>query len=555
MPKKHRQPTFRIKPQSTAPHSIRSPAPERTSHHGGIEEAEDDSPSVNELLTRQRFEAASISQFQAAQYSNRSQISRSVPPSLREVLDLPEVTSPKPRRLNPQPGLRMRRIPGPPPPQSWLDTNHSSTREQHASRTAPSDNALERQCMSQASISLPHKGSLAYMCLKGLVQTWSDKSEDEKQDYVMLYPHLKEALLSFAGICETHSPAAQMLQYLFPSSDQVCDDPNRSTDREQELSFDLNNTINSTFSMKQVGRKLVTRARPTTVFRQCQEREDDMIDSWDSIPEAHQIALSSPGVPVRSIRPRLIFPSLKSLSLAIRPENSQYASWAELLEIVDALATLESLSLAWWPKPSYVRYFHQTSSIRRGPASVSPMNRMFALIPDASGVRGTDQEWEEATRILRTLSRSLYCLKKLNVTGCYPWLAAADEGMCMTRASYLLSKSELYFGPTYILRGQHEPKLTRSVNRAISMTTNLAAPSHQKPPIGTIFPSRMSTETQHSRAIYIAVMTLPPTPPNPSVPPCGTPTGRRLIRLCSTFPKVLPRTHNYTQAIRHTSRF
>lgn len=127
MPKKNRRSL--IKPVDP-PHHTLSPSGR---HHGRTQRAassEGDSPSVNDLISHLRRTQLPPPTEQNAQ-SSRSYVSpRSVHPSLRNLLELPETPPPRPRpnARHAAIGRRpLRPTPGPPPPESWVSGNTSAS--------------------------------------------------------------------------------------------------------------------------------------------------------------------------------------------------------------------------------------------------------------------------------------------------------------------------------------------------------------------------------------------------------------------------------------------
>lgn len=125
-----------------------------------------------------------------------------------------------------------------------------------------------------------------------------------------------------------------------------------------------------------------------------------LLDSWDG-PEPTAI-------------PRPLLVNLTHLSLAASPETSSVCSWKQLLNFSSHLPTLTHLSLAYWPVPS-----------------LTP-NATFAKVVSAQGQtfqyggrnpysHTLDNDWSEAILVMRKLSKSLYGLEYLDLTGCAPW--------------------------------------------------------------------------------------------------------------------------------------
>ena len=137
--------------------------------------------------------------------------------------------------------------------------------------------------------------------------------------------------------------------------------------------------------------------------------------SWDD--EANQEDWSSTIVDQPSSSATSSFSGLKHLSLALTPGSS--GSWKDLLQLVPKVPTIVSLSLAYWPQPTYTpRAAATRATIKQTPSSPATVfggSNMYSAL---------DNDWREAAGILRHLSRTLYCLQWLDLTGCGDWLDA-----------------------------------------------------------------------------------------------------------------------------------
>lgn len=118
------------------------------------------------------------------------------------------------------------------------------------------------------------------------------------------------------------------------------------------------------------------------------------------------------------------FSKLLHLSLALSPSTApsiSAASWSSLLSITSHLSTLQSLSLGFWPRPTLTPYAAVVSARLQNPVS-----RTLPRISYGGTDMYTESEssWREAAGILRKLSRHLYCLRWLDLTGCGAWFEA-----------------------------------------------------------------------------------------------------------------------------------
>lgn len=383
MPKKRHQAKY-SKPQSTAPASLssRSSAP-----HGG----KDDHPgrSVNELLADLR--RANLNGQPSASVAPLT--APSVPPAIRHILQLPETPAPPPRRptrLDP----RGRRLPpGPPPPRSWLSLSRHAPRPGNDS--ALPDFGFERRDLPDAY--RPESGSLIDISLRSIAIDWEYQRVYNQYYLYSLPSHLRAALIAYLGVWHEPGVSLQDLKSLLlpPPADEGYGNeppPSPSTLNGDIQHFDLTGAL---------GRLLKLRELSDLLFPPVPgETRDSLQDSWDT-PE--QLPIHLP-----------LLPTLTHLSLSIDPQNSSSVSWKQLLAFSSHLPRLTHLSLAYWPEPS-----------------LTP-NAKFASVVTASGrmvqYGGTnpyshslDGDWSEAISVLRRLSRNLYGLEYLDLTGCASW--------------------------------------------------------------------------------------------------------------------------------------
>jgi len=116
------------------------------------------------------------------------------------------------------------------------------------------------------------------------------------------------------------------------------------------------------------------------------------------------------------------FVNLKHLSLALNLASSAAPpSWASLMSLSTHLSQLQSLSLAHWPTPTYTPNAAKGRVRMVDTARPSLPNQPFGGTDLYSAF---DNDWREAAGILRSLSRNLYCLSWLDLSGCGPWLTA-----------------------------------------------------------------------------------------------------------------------------------
>jgi hypothetical protein len=398
MPKKRTGRALLIKPGSQPSNASTSSG---TPRHD-----ESTSPSVNDLIRESR-------RMQLRDQSVPSTpVTTSVPPQVREVLHLPAPESPRPRpagergsRPLPTPivqrGCTRRRLaPGPAAPRSWLiDSRHASEEARQARDWA--QRYLEDSTPLPGAFCLT-AGSLLHTTLRDLAANWPWYAEAYDSAYFAIIPtKYREVLLSY--IAEYHAgPVPDPLQRLFVEA---------NIENWDEVTFlDLSNSLSSWATVRAIDRSLVQ--HQTGAFR-ATAPTDEVPDSWEtaqSISMVKEIGTSS-----------LRFSNLAHLSLALNPtlsSASSQASWKSLLQLAKHLPALQSLSLGWWPRPTYTPVAASTRatiSIDSGgshPRTVFGGTNMYSAI---------DDDWRESAGILSTLSRRLPGLTWLDLTGCHGW--------------------------------------------------------------------------------------------------------------------------------------
>jgi len=261
--------------------------------------------------------------------------------------------------------------------------------------------------------SFPPETSLQHLALKKIASNWAWHVEYEREYLGELPSNLKEKLLSYLAIYnEVGSPALNPLRVLFLDGDDHAQE-----DRDGVQRLDLGNAIGLWTSLKGLEKDLFTK----TTAKRASDSPDlgrtvsETPDCWDADDDSDD--LSKPSL---AVVPRVIhnFQNLKHLSLSISPGNTQAASWTSLLSIAAELGTLSSLSLAYWPQPTFTPNAASTRAVVHVPGArpvVYGGTNMYTAL---------DNDWREAAGILRTLSRSLYCLTWLDLTGCGNWWEA-----------------------------------------------------------------------------------------------------------------------------------
>ena len=241
-------------------------------------------------------------------------------------------------------------------------------------------------------LSLPQNGSLIHTALKTLAMNWAWHVGYDQYYLATIPVRYKESLLYYIARYGRGGTDKDGLDVLFLDETDLED----ATGVDGLTHLDLSASIGHPLKLKQL--KDILGAKKTIPSKM--EASDVVPESWD-MPSI----LDSP-----SNLPRFHF--LTHLSLS-RPNNT--ASWKELLDLAPDLTTITHLSLAYWPTPTISP--NSTTAYRETPQGTVSFG--------ASNFYSTfDNDWTEAASILRRLSKSTYCLKWLDLTGCFPWVQA-----------------------------------------------------------------------------------------------------------------------------------
>ena len=399
MPKKYRQKSLLIKPGSSAASS------KPQSHH------ESSTPSVNERIAESRRAQLNREPREAPTTAG------SIPPALRAVLDLPAPPPPRPRigARNAGPS-RLRRIPGPPPPKSWLtDSAHAPAEVQNTYGGTKSVTRLQSRQSNLPEGHFPAARSLQHLALKHMATNWEWHAEYDHEYLPSLPTPMKETLISYIGIYN-ETPRVNPLRVLFitGTDEEACDEVRR---------LDISNGLGNWTTLKQLQKDLRNDAKSSQTHSE--ENEPSTADTGPktrAVPEAwdddlEEDADESATAPLAGALRGPLFRNLRHLSLAISPGNPSI-SWPSLLNLAPDISTIQSLSLAYWPQPSFTPNAAATRVLVKNPVS----NGLPGVVYGGSDMYNAfDDNWREAAGILRTLSRILYCLKWLDLTGCGAW--------------------------------------------------------------------------------------------------------------------------------------
>ncbi|EAW14329.1 uncharacterized protein ACLA_073640 [Aspergillus clavatus NRRL 1] len=433
MPKKHRKHTF-AKPVSPAHHTLVSSGrshqndPFRTSQASSSSSS---APSVNDLLNHLRRTQVSRSPEDGAGSPSRFLAPRTVHPSLRNLLELPETPPPRPRpeaRRAGVTGRRLRRTPGPPPPESWLlgsqDANTADGDEASVAEAAHMERVIYRLDRLPGT-TFPRKSDLLHMVLKSMASHWAWHIEYDGDFLAVLPSHIKVLLLSYIAIYARDQPLAGMMHGLRPLIEKSGAEHAESgtgndllPDSDLEITrLDLSSALGRWMTMKQVSHELSISKKAERDLPQ-HKAKGVIPQSWEDLDGGDEILTPIPKAPTHGLR----FENLRFLSLA-HPKPAT-VNWNSLIDLLSRLSTLTHLSLAHWPSPTII-----PNAINARVRHPTQRSLTFAY-GGTDSYSGIENNWAEAAGILRRLSRVTYCLKWLDLEGCGDWIPALNwEGM------------------------------------------------------------------------------------------------------------------------------
>lgn len=429
MPKKHQKPRF-TKPATTAHHTLASSS-RRDQHDPFRSPAAAASPaqrSVNDLITHLRRTQVS----QSAADNQRSPSSvlprRSVHPSLRNVLELPETPPPRPRPGSRRVGVRgRRRFAGPPPPESWLlgNTESEEYEECESDTDAQSERVIYRVDRLPGT-TFPGRDTLLHTALKSMASHWLWHVEYDGQFLETLPTRVRELLLSYIAVHARDLPLAKLKQGLRPlfnrsREDELAEDWSTAPQNaDSDVSrLDLSCAIGRWMSFKQLTAELFVSMHQASVRQEGSEKH--VPESWEDVYDEDFKTTASTSLP-KTLGQGPRFQKLRFLSLA-HPKPGA-ANWNSLITLLSRLSTITHLSLAHWPVPTVTP--NATHARIRHPNHRS----LTFSYSGTDSYASSENNWAEAAGILRRLSRVTYCLKWLDLEGCSSWIPALNwEGV------------------------------------------------------------------------------------------------------------------------------
>ncbi|KAK0665793.1 hypothetical protein QBC41DRAFT_327246 [Cercophora samala] len=412
MPKKRHQKQY-SKPQSTAPASLSSTA---TSRHNSHHDDQQQNRSVNELLAdlrRAGLREGGSSQIRPVE----ALVQPTVPPSIRQILQLPETPAPRPRRPVRVDATGRRLPPGPAPPRSWVSRPAGGSLYSDPRTLIEFGGAQNYAQRPLPGMNLPAKGSLMDLVLKRFARTWDWQVEYCRYVLYELPTRVRGALLAYIGLYSEKGVTLQDMRAILlpPPSVMYENDGDSRDDEEGQREILPPSIVNDDLSRLDLswslGRSLKIRELSDFLFPPQAAAVVSTVDpkeSWD--------APDDEPTPEPSIPPALL-PNLTHLSLALDPEHAHNVSWRHLLSFATHLPNLTHLSLAFWPEPSL------TPNAKLA-TMVTAQGQVVQYGATGPYSHSLDNDWTEAIMVLNRLSKSLYRLEYLDLTGCGLWASA-----------------------------------------------------------------------------------------------------------------------------------
>lgn len=229
-----------------------------------------------------------------------------------------------------------------------------------------------------------------------------EQQRDWNQFYLYTLPsHLRTALISY--VSELYEPGLSIkdlrLILAGPSDELLAeyevDKPDLTKLNGDISCLDLSGSAGKSLTLKELSDLLY----PLKVVV-----EPDLQDSWDATEPASG--------------PATLLPNLTRLSFAVDPGNAPAVSWKQLLSLAGKLPTLTHLNLSGWPEPSL------TPNAKFAKVASRFTGRSIQYGGTGPYSHTLDSDWSEAILILKRLSKCLYSLEYLDLTGCGDWFPA-----------------------------------------------------------------------------------------------------------------------------------
>ena len=256
------------------------------------------------------------------------------------------------------------------------------------------------------------------MTLRKVAEDWEFQRSYNRYYLYSLPDHLKVALITYLGTSNGPGVSvADLRAVLMPYVDDETADtdyPDPSTANEDIAHLDLTGSLGRALKLRDLSDLLFP-----SPFKSPHQQPTSIQESWEDSPAS---PTTTPSTPLP------LLPNLTHLSLAIDPkhDSSPSVSWRHLLSFATRLPTLTHLSLAYWPEPTLtpnakLASFVVPTGTGSGSSSSTRTVQYGGTGPYSHSL---DNDWSEAVLLLRRLSRSLYGLEWLDLTGCAGWAPA-----------------------------------------------------------------------------------------------------------------------------------
>lgn len=321
----------------------------------------------------------------------------SVPPAIRQILQLPETPTPRPRRLQRRDINGRRMPPGPPPPRSWLSLSQS----RHAPTNSAHGHITRMKQWPLPGAFVPEYGSLIDLTLHNLVANWETQRVWNRFYLYNLPNRLRIALAYYVSkYYESGISVADLrLILLGPSEAELAEYQLEKPDPAV-----LNGGIHHLDLTGSVGRAISLKSLSELLFPAVPQIQHEVQDSWD--------------VPEPLLSPTALLPHLTHLSLAVDHSTGEGPSWKQLLSFSTKLSGLTHLNLSGWSAPS-------TTPNATFAKIISPVTGRSVPYGGTNPYsHALDDDWSEAVSVLKRLSKVLYRLEYLDLTGCGDWFPA-----------------------------------------------------------------------------------------------------------------------------------
>lgn len=257
------------------------------------------------------------------------------------------------------------------------------------------------------------------LVLRRMTTHWDFQSDYDQYYLHTLHGRLRSALVSYVGIWGDRGISGRDLRRIFMPQHGQQEETECTEDLfSAESAIDLNHDVHCLDLSGSISRTLTIRELMGVLFppqlAQSVVSTEGLQESW----EAAETSTSSPPC-------QLLLPNLTHLSLAVDPSAANAGgkpplpSWKHLLALAARLPGLTHLSLAYWPAPSLTPNSKATTV-------VPPTGAPQAVPYSGTGpyAHSLDDDFSEAVILLRQLSRLLYRLEYLDLTGCGAWFSA-----------------------------------------------------------------------------------------------------------------------------------